>query len=76
MSKYEYFCKPQANEVRAQFDPLTNFCKGYRSVDEWYNAAQAQACLAKYPQETTNMLHHDISWFFLKDEEMCVSNHQ
>ena len=26
-------------------------------------------CLAKYPQETANILHHDIFWFFLKDEE-------
>ena len=22
-----------------------------------------------YPQETANILHHDIFWFFLKDEE-------
>ena len=25
--------------------------------------------LAKYLQETANILHHDIFWFFLKDEE-------
>ena len=63
------FCKPQANEGRARFDLLTSFHQGNRSVDEWYNAVQAQVCLAKYPQETANILHHAIFWFFLKDEE-------
>ena len=38
-------------------------------MDEWYNAVQAQLCLAKHPQETANILHHGIFWFFLKDEE-------
>ena len=38
-------------------------------MDEWYNAVQAQVCLSKYPQETANILHCDIFWFFLKDEE-------
>ena len=66
-SMYEDFCKPQANEVRARFDLLTSFCQG--TVDEWYNAVQAQVSLAKYSQETANILHHDIFWFFLKDEE-------
>ena len=65
-SKYEEFCKPQANEVRARFDLLTSFHQGNRSVDEWYNAVQALVCLAKYPQETANILHHDIFWFFLE----------
>ena len=31
--KYEDFCKPQANEVRARFD-LLPICQGNRSVDE------------------------------------------
>ena len=38
-------------------------------MDEWYNAVQAQVSLAKYPQETANVLHHDIFWYFLRDEE-------
>ena len=38
-------------------------------MDEWYNAVQVQVCLAKYPQETANILHCDIFWFFVKDEE-------
>ena len=33
-SKYEDFCKPQANEVRARFDLLTSFRQGNQSVDE------------------------------------------
>ena len=68
-SKYEDFCKPQANEVRARFDLLTGFHQGNKSVDEWYNNVQAQVCLAKYQQETANILHCDIFRFFLKDED-------
>ena len=37
--------------------------------DEWYNAVQAQVSLAKYPPETASILHRDIFWFFLRDED-------
>ena len=67
--KYDNFCKPQVNKIRARCDLLTSFRQGNRSVDEWYSAVQVQVSLAKYPQETANILHHDIFWFFLKDEE-------
>ena len=63
------FCKPQVNEVRARFDLLTSFQQGNRYVDEWYNAVEAQVSLTKYPQETANILHHNIFCFFLKGEE-------
>ena len=46
---------------RARFDLLTSFTQGNRSIDEWYNAVQVQVCLAKYPQETANILHCEIS---------------
>ena len=49
--KFVEFCKPQLNEVRVQFDLLTSFRQGSRSVDEWYNAVQAQDNLTKYPQK-------------------------
>ena len=68
-SKYEGFCKPQTNEMRARFDLLTSFRQGNRSLDERYNAIQAQVSLAKYPPETTSILHRGIFWFLLKDEE-------
>ena len=55
--------------MRAHFDLLTSFKQGSRSVDEWYSAVQAQVNLAKYPPETAKILHHDIFWFFLHDEE-------
>ena len=42
-------------------------------MDEWYNAVKASVSLVKYPQETENILHYDIFWFFLKDDEF-VSN--
>ena len=67
-SKYEDFCKLQANKFRARFDLLTSFRQGNRSVDEWYNTVQAQVSLAKYPPQTASILHQDIFWFFLKDE--------
>ena len=66
-AKYEDFCKPQTNEVRARCDLLTSFRQGNHSVDEWYNAVQVS--LGKYLPETASILHRDIFWFFLKDEE-------
>ena len=66
--KFEEFCKPQANELRARFALLTSFRQADMSVDEWYNAVQTHIALAKYPQETAQILQRDIFWFFLKDE--------
>ena len=50
--KHEEFCKPQANQVQLRCDLLTSFHQGSGSVDEWYNAVQAQVSLTKYQQET------------------------
>ena len=66
--RFEEVCKPQANEVRARFDLLTSFRQGECSVDEWYNGVQVQVALAKYPQETAQILQRDIFQFFLNDE--------
>ena len=68
-TKFEDFCKPQSNEVRARFDLLTSFRQGDKSVDEWFNAVQKQINLCKYPPETASILQRDIFWFYLKDEE-------
>ena len=67
--RFEEFCKPQFNEGRARFDLLTSFQQGNTSVDEWYNAVQTLVALAKYSPETAKILHRDIFWFFLKDDE-------
>ena len=67
--KYEEYCKPQSNEVWARFDLLMSFRQGNHSINKWYNAVQAQVNLAKYPLETAKILHRDIFWFFLKDED-------
>ena len=67
--KYEEYCKPQSNEVRARFDLLMSLHQGNCSVDKWYNAVQAQVNLARYPPETAKILHRDIFWFFLKDAD-------
>ena len=68
-ARFEDFCKPQSNEMWAQFDLLTSFRQGNKSVDGWYNAVQAQVNLAKYPTETAKILHRDSFWFFMRDEE-------
>ena len=60
------------NEVRARFDLLTSFHQGSWNVDEWYNAVQAQVNLAKYPPEKAKILHRDIFWFFMKDEDFLT----
>ena len=69
--RFEEFCKLQSNEVRAHFDLLTSFWQGNKNMDEWYNVVQAQVNLAKYPPETVKILHHDIFWFFMRDEDFA-----
>ena len=71
-NKFEEFSKPQTNKVRAHFDLLTSFCQGSRNVEEWYNAIQAQVNLAKYPPEMVKILHCDIFWFFMRDEDFVM----
>ena len=61
--RFEEFCKPQSNEVHARFDLLTSFRQGSRSVDEWYNAVQAQVNLAKYPQKLPRSFTGTFSGF-------------
>ena len=67
--KYEDYCKPQSNEVQARFNILMCFRQGNHSIDKWYNAVQVQVNLTKYPLERAKILHRDIFWFFLKDED-------
>ena len=66
---FEEFCKAQSNEVHARFDLLTSFCQGSKSVNEWYYTVEAQVNLVTYPPETAKILHRDIFWFFLHDED-------
>ena len=70
-NKFEEFCIPQTKEVRARFDLLTSFRQGNMSVDEWYNAVQAQINVAKYPAETAEILHRDIFWFSSGMRKLC-----
>ena len=49
--KYEEYCRPQSNKVWARFNLLMSNC----SVDEWYNAIQAQVNLTRYPQKQPNI---------------------
>ena len=38
-------------------------------MDEWFNTVQAQINLARNPPDTAKILHCDIFWFFMKDED-------
>ena len=69
LDRFEEFCKLHSNEVRAHFDLLKSFHQGNKSVDEWYNTIQAQVNLARYAPETAKILHHDIFWFLMRDED-------
>ena len=71
-AKFKEVTKPQTNDVRAHFDLLTSFCQGSRNVYEWYNVVQTHVNLAKYPPETAKILHRDIFWFFIKDEDFVT----
>ena len=64
--------KLQSNEVHAQFDLLTSFHQGNKSVNEWYNAVQVLVNLARYPPETVKILHRNIFWFFLCGEDFVL----
>ena len=71
--RFEDFCKLQSNELHAQFDLLTSFHQGNKSLDEWYNVVQAQVNLARYPSETAKILHHNIFWIFVHDKDFVLA---
>ena len=75
--KYEEYCKPQSNEVQARFDFLTSFRQGNCSVDQWYNAIQAQVNLAKHPpsRNSQNTSHRHLL-VLSKRQRFCVQDHQ
>ena len=70
--KYEEYCKPQSNEVRARFDLLTSFCQGNHSMDEWYNAVQAQVNLVKYPLRQPRYCTGTYSGFFFETKNLYL----
>ena len=55
--RFEDFCKLQSNKVQTQFDLLTSFHQGNKSINAWYNDVQVQVNLAKYPSETVKILN-------------------
>ena len=40
---------------------------------KWYNAVQTQVALAKCTQESVKILHRDIIYFFLRDEDFFLN---
>ena len=71
--KFEEFCKPLSNEVRASFDLLTSFWQGNRSVDEWYNAVLTQVAFTKYPPQKQPRFPTGKSFGFSSQDEEFVS---
>ena len=71
LGKFEDFCKPQSNEVHAQFDFLTSFRQDNHSIDEWYNAVQAQVNLAKSPLKLPRSFTETFSDFSCKMRSLC-----
>ena len=64
--RFEDFCKPQSNEVKARFDLLTSFCQGNKSINQCYNAVQVQINLTKYPQKQQKYYIEIFSGFSYK----------
>ena len=59
--RFEDFCKPQSNEVRAQVLSFNTFsAKVIKTSDEWYNAVQAQVNLVKYPPRNSHKYYIEI----------------
>ena len=67
-TKYE-FCKPQVNEVRACFDLLTSFIQGTHECRWVVQCGASTNQPGRIPPETAKILHKDIFWFFLHDQE-------
>ena len=61
--RFQEFCKPQSNEGVQDLTFSQASRQESHSVDEWYNAVQAQVNLVKYPPKTANILHRDIFRF-------------
>ena len=74
--KYEEYCKPQSNEVQARFGLLMSFRQGNCSIDEWYNAVQAQVNLAKYPPRNCQNTPQGHFLVLLKRWIFCIQDHQ
>ena len=72
LSRFEDFCKPQSNAVHAQFDLLTTFWQGNRSINKWYNVVQTHIPLCEYCPETAAVLTRDIFWFCMTDNDFIA----
>ena len=65
-TKFEEFCKPQANEVRARFYLLTNFRQGDKSVDEWFKCSPDTNKLMQLP--LGNCLYPTVRYLLVLSE--------
>ena len=72
--KFEEFCKPLSNKVRASFDLLTSFWQGNRSVDEWYNAVLTQVTFTKYHLRNSQDSPQGHLLVISQDEEFCLQD--
>ena len=64
-TKFEEYCKPQANELFAYYDLLK---QGDKSCDKYYILPQNQLALCQYSLKTKNFLEWDIFLFGISDQ--------
>ena len=75
-SKYEDFCKPQENEVRARFDLLTSFRQGNRSVDELLQCSASTGVSCQAPRWNCKHLALQHILVLLEGRRVCVQTHK
>ena len=72
-AKYEDFASHKPMKSGSDLTCLQASDRGNHSVDEWYNAVQAQVSLAKYPPENSSVsCTETYSVFLLKDEKFVL----
>ena len=70
--RMKIFASHRPMKLKPDLDLLTSFRQGNWSVNEWFNAVQAQVSLDKYPLETASILHRDIFCFFSEGWWVCL----
>ena len=71
-SKWEDFCKPQGNELKARYDHLKSFSQAGLYDDERYNTVLKHLATYSYPQVTTSILYKNIFLFGLPDQDFLA----
>ena len=66
--EYESYCKPQSNELGAQYDILKKLTQGSLPAEDWMTKLQSQLHLCNYKPEMEEVLPRDLFLFGLQHE--------